>query len=273
MTTNLEATIICGESLDVMRTLPSSSVAGVITDPPYSSGGQFRSDRVGGKTATEKYIKDHEARYEHDFEGDNRDQRSWALWCTLWLSEARRVTIPGGVVACFTDWRQLPTLTDAVQAGGWVWRGILPWDKTEAVRPQQGRPRNQAEYVVWGSNGPLDPKRAAPVTRGVLRCPVSRTKVHPTEKPLAMLRELMKIVEAGGAVLDPFAGSGMHGAAALLEGHPFLGIEVSEAYAAIGRETIEEAVRAHGLTSAQVKAIEARSGRVGGPTQVSLFGG
>lgn len=117
--TALDATIIRGEALDVLRSLPSESVAGVITDPPYSSGGQFRGDRAGGQSATEKYIGD-PSLYVHDFGGDNRDQRGFLAWCALWMAEARRVTIPGGVIACFTDWRQLPTLTDSIQAGGWI---------------------------------------------------------------------------------------------------------------------------------------------------------
>ncbi|HHH29056.1 MAG TPA: site-specific DNA-methyltransferase [Polyangiaceae bacterium] len=270
--TAIDATIIRGEALDVLRTLPSESVAGVITDPPYSSGGQFRGDRTGGQTATEKYIKNPEL-YAHDFGGDSRDQRSFLAWCALWMSEARRVTTPGGVIACFTDWRQLPTVTDAIQAGGWIWRGILPWDKTEATRPQPARPRAQAEFVVWGSSGPMDPKRDAPVMPGVLRCRVQRDKVHPTQKPIPMLRDLMRLVVRGGTVLDPFVGSGAHGAAALLEGHPFIGIEMSEPYAEIARQTIEQTIAAHGLSASELRKLEARGGRVGGPTQVTLFDG
>ncbi|MCZ5321894.1 hypothetical protein O5699_04105 [Escherichia coli] len=54
----------------------------------------------------------------------------------------------------FSDWRQLPALTDAFQAGGVLWRGLVVWDKTQASRaPHTGYFRHQAEYVVWGSNG------------------------------------------------------------------------------------------------------------------------
>lgn len=40
--------VIQGDSLEVLRTIPDECVDAVITDPPYSSGGQFRSDRNGG---------------------------------------------------------------------------------------------------------------------------------------------------------------------------------------------------------------------------------
>jgi site-specific DNA-methyltransferase (adenine-specific) len=101
-----------------------------------------------------KYQSSDAARKFCDFGGDNRDQRAYAYWCSLWLSECLRVCKPGSVACVFSDWRQPPT-TDVFQSGGWVWRGIVPWNKTEAVRPALGRFRAQCEYVVWGSVGPM----------------------------------------------------------------------------------------------------------------------
>jgi site-specific DNA-methyltransferase (adenine-specific) len=56
--------------------------------------------------------------------------------------------------------------------------------------------------------------------------PRLRRNVHPTIKPLALMRWLIRLgVPEGGVVLDPFAGSGSTGIAAMLEGRRFLGIE------------------------------------------------
>jgi DNA modification methylase len=53
-----------------------------------------------------------------------------------------------------------------------------------------------------------------------------RRNIHPTVKPLELMRWLVRLVTPdGGTVLDPFCGSGSTGAAALLEGRRFLGIE------------------------------------------------
>jgi hypothetical protein len=46
--------IVHGDALHVLRDLPDGSVSAFITDPPYSSGGAFRGDRVKGTTA--KYV-------------------------------------------------------------------------------------------------------------------------------------------------------------------------------------------------------------------------
>jgi site-specific DNA-methyltransferase (adenine-specific) len=55
------------------------------------------------------------------------------------------------------------------------------------------------------------------------------------------MRQLVKICTPGGTILDPFAGSGSTGVAALAEGYSFTGIEQSAEYAAIARERLDEA--------------------------------
>jgi DNA modification methylase len=75
------------------------------------------------------------------------------------------------------------------------------------------------------------PKRLAPLYTGRSRQPRVLRNIHPTVKPLELMRWLVKLVTPpGGVVLDPFAGSGSTGAAAVLEGRQFLGIESEGAY-------------------------------------------
>lgn len=245
-------TVVHGEALATLASMPSGSIDALITDPPYSSGGQFRGDRANG--ARSKYVRSDAEHDLPDFSGDNRDQRAYAFWCSLWLSEAQRVAKPGAPFCLFTDWRQLPTTTDLLQAGGLVWRGIMPWDKGEGTRPVMGRPRAQCEYVVWGSNGPMPTDRAAAVMPGVVResAPsVNGGRLHITEKPVAVMRAVNAITERGGVILDPFFGSGSTGEAALLDGYRVIGIEREATYAAIAQERLEAVSR--GLTLAAAR--------------------
>lgn len=227
-----------GDALDVLKRLPDASVDALICDPPYSSGGQYRGDRTLEPTA--KYVNTGTLLQRPEFAGDNRDQRSFAYWCALWLSEALRVCKVGAPIAAFSDWRQLPTLTDAIQAGGWTWRGIVPWDKTEKCRPQKGRFAAQAEYVVWGSNGPMPLEREVGCLWGVVRCAVVvEEKHHITGKPLEVMRAINAITAPGGVILDPFAGSGSTGVAALRDSYRFIGVERVPEYAATARTWLE----------------------------------
>jgi site-specific DNA-methyltransferase (adenine-specific) len=128
--------VVQADCLEALRSMPDACVDAIVTDPPYSSGGFTRGDRTGS-TKT-KYTLTRPLVNRPGFAGDNRDQRSFGYWCTLWLSECLRVAKLGAPICVFSDWRQLPTTTDVLQAGGFVWRGLVVWDKTEACRPAMG---------------------------------------------------------------------------------------------------------------------------------------
>jgi site-specific DNA-methyltransferase (adenine-specific) len=227
-----------GDALAILRSMPSESVDAVITDPPYSSGGFTRGDRSA--TTTTKYTLTGTQVERPDFAGDNRDQRSFAYWCSLWLGECLRVAKPGAPLCVFTDWRQLPSTTDAIQCGGWLWRGLVVWDKTEACRPAMGRFAAQCEFIVWGTAGPSPDREDVGCLWGVVREAVRQSdKHHITGKPTAVMQQLVRICPPGGTVLDPFAGSGTTGVAALLEGRRFIGMEITDEYAGIARDRLE----------------------------------
>lgn len=229
-----------GDCLKVLSELSDNSVDAVITDPPYNSGGQSSASRSA--TPIKKYQQTGTQKQYFDFWGDNKDQRAYLHWSALWLAECFRIARPGSPICVFTDWRQLPVTTDAIQAGGWIWRGIVPWDKTEAVRPVLGRFRNQAEYVVWGSKGEMPTKRNVKVLPGVYREIVKpQEKFHLTGKPIELMQCINKITELGGTILDPFMGSASTGVAAIKQGYKFIGIEQSKDYFEVAQNRLKEA--------------------------------
>jgi site-specific DNA-methyltransferase (adenine-specific) len=199
---------------------------GIITDPPYSSGG---SDAQVGISTTKKYQSPSMRGRLPDFDGETMDTRVWMGFMAEVLRVARGLCVPGAVCCAFVDWRRLPALEDAFQRAGWYTRGVVIWDKTEGVRPHRGRYRQQAEFVVWGSNGTLPLERGVPPLPGVYRhANVTRDKLHQVQKPLELMRSICKIVPAGGRILDPFCGSGTTLEAARLEGLSAVGIESSD---------------------------------------------
>jgi len=229
-----DAVLIHGDCLAALPYLPP--VDDVLTDPPYSSGGAFRGDRMAPTKA--KYQQTGRVDLYPDFSGDNRDQRAYAYWSTLWLSACQRIMRPGGLIGLFSDWRQMPTTTDALQAGGFVWRGIAVWDKTQATRPALGRFRNQAEYLVWGTNGPRP--LAGACIPGVYRLSAtSEKKQHIAGKPTALLADMMAL--CGNVVLDPFMGSASTGVAAIKTGRRFIGVEMNADYFAVSCRRLAEA--------------------------------
>lgn len=65
---------------------------------------------------------------------------------------------------------------------------------------------------------------------------------HPTVKPTELMRYLCRLVTPpGGLIVDPFAGSGSTGKAAILEGFQFVGFELDPQYTAIANARLEAA--------------------------------
>lgn len=229
--------IVHGDVLQVLRRMDDGIMFdAVITDPPYCSGGATLAAKQ--QPSAKKYTSTKGDCPYPDFDGDAKDQRSWTSWMAEWMTEARRRANPGAPICVFTDWRQLPSVTDALQWAGWCWRGIVPWDKINA-RPQKGRFRQQAEFVVWGSNGNMPISRPVPILPGAYRMAAPQRRAHQTEKPITLMRELVKICEPGGTILDPFAGSGSTIVAALLEGYSGIGIESMAYYADYARRRVD----------------------------------
>lgn len=76
-----------------------------------------------------------------------------------------------------------------------------------------------------------------------LRNTIERRNTHPTVKPTALMRHLVRLATpTGGFVVDPFAGSGSTGKAAALEGFRFLGFEREPDFAEIANARIDAAV-------------------------------
>lgn len=217
-----------GDMLQILQQLPNNSIDGVITDPPYNSGGGQRTPKQSTKNkycSTGLSLSDFA-----DFEGDNKDQRGLAFWMSIWLGECYRIAKPHTPICVFTDWRQLPTMTDVLQASGFIWEGIFVWDKKNA-RPAKGKFKQQTEFVIWGSKKGLKRDREVGYLKGIENInPQQGGRFHQTSKPLDLMTKIIEIVEPGGTILDPFMGSGSTGVAAKEGGYSFTGIEVTKEY-------------------------------------------
>ncbi len=224
-----------GDALTGLQTLTSGSVGAVVTDPPYSSGGVSLAAKQAHPA--QKYQLSGTQKTYPPMLGDAKDQRAFLTWAVLWLSECWRIAQEGAPLLVFTDWRQLPVMSDALQASNWSWLGIVPWDKRSS-RPQKGRFKAQCEYVLFACKGRFL-AHSSECLPGLYSCPsVPHQKVHLTSKPLTLLRALLAIAPEGCTVLDPFAGGGTTAVAALETGRNCITIELSEEYARLTLERV-----------------------------------
>lgn len=118
---------------------------------------------------------------------------------------------------------------NAALAAGFRWHNLITWDKG-TVTPNRWYMQG-CEFVAYLYKGRArtinDPSAA-----NLIRCPNPvGDKVHPTQKPVALMREFIRqSTKPGDVVLDPFMGSGTTGVAALELGRRFVGIELDEGY-------------------------------------------
>lgn len=181
--------------------------AAVISDPPYSSGGYQEAGKGAGSIGST---------VEHQIQGDTYSTRGY-----LRLIRSLGQTFRVAECYLFTDWRMWPYTVDAVEDAGFRVRSMIVWNK---MTPGLGMKwRGQHELVCWGARGTLNP--GCHGGGNVLTFKRSGNAHHPTEKPVPVMREL---VRASGRklIIDPFMGSGTTGIAALSEGCRFLGIEI-----------------------------------------------
>ncbi len=194
----------------------------IITDPPYGIN----------------YVSKAGARIKND--------QSPFIW---FLYDAFRVLKSGesgrGSLICFTRWDVEQTFIDAMRMAGFNVRSEVIWDK---VVHGMGDCKTQFapthENIIFAIKGKYSfpghrPKDVITFSRII----GNQQMVHPTEKPVGLLSNLISsVTKPGDLILDPFAGSGSTLVAAKKTGRRFIGVELDDEYFAIAQRRIEEAV-------------------------------
>ena len=119
--------------------------------------------------------------------------------------------------------------------------------KSERNAGLEGLPEKQTAGGGGGIGDYQDDVNSASGKFGSEKAPAKN--FHPTVKPLALMRYLIKLVTPpGGIVLDPFLGSGTTAVAATLEGFDWIGCEMTEDYWPIIEARVEWAKTETGKT-------------------------
>ena len=189
-------TMICADSLAHLQTLPAEQFDAVITDPPYGSGGATRSERL--RSARDKYVSP-DASYAAatiQMAGDSLLPEQWSENMRDFTKAAHRALAPGRPLLVFIDWRNLYAIHSAVASAGLTARGLVCWNKGRGSRPYKGGFRRQSEYVHWSTKGGVS---GDCYLDGVFQHSTrTGNKRHMSEKPLGLMRDLLKVATPGG---------------------------------------------------------------------------
>lgn len=220
-------TIYHGEALEVLDSLPDSSVDLLLTDPPYSSGGSLEAQKnvkaQGLRSAT---VQASDFAW---FAADNMSTAGLVWLLRASLTRSRRLLRPNRAALVFTDWRMVPHLAPALESSGLRYRNMIVWDKGSAGLGNGFKPAH--EIILEYSNGTTEyhTKTGQNVIRARRVAPGIRD--HNAQKPVPLLQDLMTVcAPPGGVVLDPFMGSGSTLVAAKATGRRAIGVEIDERY-------------------------------------------
>lgn len=126
-------------------------------------------------------------------------------------------------------------------------RMTLTWDKGPALGMGDLRlpwkPTTEEIYAMGNAAGFVGSRdKGAVVYHPPVQSMAKNGRQHPNEKPVGLLRILLQSLP-DGLICDPFMGSGSTGVACMLEGRPFVGVEIEKAYFDIACKRIEQAQR------------------------------
>lgn len=204
-------TLYHGDALEVMSGLEPATIAHVVTDPPYVLHAGSSSTK-GSKT------------------GGWADMMNASHWFAHWYRLASRLTPHTGSVWSFGNWRTLPVMMRAAIDADLVAASCMVWDKDwiGPAGPQALRSQHELCLVLARAGFTLQDRGQGDVLR--VKASSHKPTGHPAEKPVRLIRRVVELTGAkpGDTILDPFAGSGTTGVAAIELGVRAVLIEAEE---------------------------------------------
>jgi site-specific DNA-methyltransferase (adenine-specific) len=225
-----------GDCLELMKDIPDKSIDFVCIDPPYEL-----DNHGGGKTdfAQRKLVKD----LHIDFISNGFEMEKV-------FTEIERVSKTMNMI-CFCSNKQVSKIMNYWEQKKYSVT-LLVWQKSNPVPFGNGKYISDLEFMIYvrGKNAIYNNTGYANQLKTFnYPAPSSKARIHPTEKPIELLKRLIEIhSNKGSVVLDCFGGSFSTGLACMELGRDFIGMELDDKYFEIAERRITDAVREKQLT-------------------------
>ena len=221
-----------GDCLEVMKNIEDGSVDLVVTDPPYSLNHTSGSSTSSAKQ--EKWQGNLKA-------GDKTSNIINKIRFEEWVPEIYRVLKPDAHCYIFVNDKNVQEILNVCMKNGFKLHNILVWKKNNCT-PNRWYMKN-CEFIIFLHKGKSFPINNLESSQFLEYRNISgKNKLHPTQKPIELLEELiLNSSTEGDIVFDPFMGSGSTGVACLNINRDFVGVELDKKYFEIAQNRIEEA--------------------------------
>lgn len=224
---NVKVDLHLGDCINILKSMPSSSVDLIITDPPY----EISVNHDHGDIGRQKGLSYYEDLVGLDTGFDEKV-----------LDELIRVMKKINIYI-FCSTKQIPKLIDYFVNQHDCYLTILCWHKMNVNPLCNGTYMTDTEYCLFfreqGVKLGGDYKTKATYYLSNMNVEDKKRYKHPCIKPLQFIKRMVyNSSEEGQTVLDPYMGSGTTGVASVLQKRNFIGIEINEDYYKTAEERI-----------------------------------
>lgn len=195
-----EHLLVCGDSTSqsVLKRIPQEwKIKLILTDPPYGV------DYVGSKAGFEQFEHAHKSIANDHIQTDE----AYKKFTTNWLSVVKERLLEKNSFYIFNSDKMIFSLKTALDATELKLSQLLIWIKnTSVIGRLDYQPQHELIAYGWfGTHKFLKSK-----DKSVILYPkTKKNSLHPTMKPLGLLRRLiLNSTKIGDIVYDPFGGSG-----------------------------------------------------------------
>ncbi len=244
-------TIIKGDTVEILKSIPGDSINIIFADPPYNL--QLREELWRPNQTRVDAVNDNWDKFSSFEEYDEFSKK--------WLTECKRVLKKNGVIWIIGTYHNIFRIGKIMQDLGFWFINDIIWIKTNPMPNFRGtRFTNAHETLIFAVKS-ADSKYTfhyksmrvfnddvqmrsdweIPICSGKERIKIDGKKVHSTQKPEELLRRvILSTSNPGDIVLDPFMGSGTTGAVSKLLGRNYIGIEREDKYIKTAEERISK---------------------------------
>lgn len=233
---NWRKSVLWADSKDIIKRIPDNSIDLILTDPPYNLGKHSTGNiSLPGRSAFNNDVAD------WDLVEFNPEE---------WADEFVRILKPAGNLFIFTSYNQIGRWYNCLDHR-FDASNFMVWHKTNpAPKIFKTGFLNSCEmiFTCWNKKHTWNFISQSEM-HNFIETPICmyperlRTPKHPTQKPVAILKKIIKVASnENDIIFDPFMGVGSTGVAAIDLNRRFIGVEIDEGYFKAAKQRIEQAL-------------------------------
>ena len=251
--------LVFGDALKVLKSIPDNFVDHCITDPPYNISGYDHKKKIGWLQSNGIWTKEKNFS-KIDAKWDKFSDNDYLSFTKDWIAEVARILKPNGNIIIFGSYHNIYQIGSILQGLDRKLINSITWYKRNAFPNITQRMLCESTgHIIWAvnetkknaKNWTFNYKQLKKLNGDVQMrnmwdipsTPTSEKKhgKHPSQKPVGLIKRLVTgASNKEDVIIDPFMGSGTLPVVALAMGRKFIGIDNNKQYCDLTLKRIQD---------------------------------